>query len=239
MSKPYIGQKIQLNLTVENVSRTFPGFWFQGYTVEGSADDETDIHADFPSKWKIKVTKLRKGDKIIVGGEISDLSYGVSLEDCKILPGNLVPDLKKESSHGDYSILAKDEMPESDPIEELGSMPQGPVYTKYSPKELRDIVRGLTELKRKELSEPYIGKKMQLRISVNDVYKNFSNEICVFGEAEDETSIWADFDNKWRDRLKKINPGEEIIVDGEIESLRNGVNLCNCKIMIEGLVPDL
>ena len=93
-SKPYIDQKIRLNLTVENVDKTWPGLWFHGYTVDGRADDGASISADFPSKWRDNVSKLRIGHEIIVDGEIRDISdVLLFLGDCKIMTEQLVPDL--------------------------------------------------------------------------------------------------------------------------------------------------
>ena len=112
-------------------------------------------------------------------------------------------------------------------------------YIVLSPKELRDRVRGLTEIRREKISKPYIGKKLQVKIKVINVYENASLELTIFGEADDETSVFADFDNKWRDKVFGLNKGQQIIVDGKLEGLGGAVNLCNCKIMKEGLVADL
>lgn len=82
----YIGQRMQIMATVQEVGYSWCAIWRNRYSVRCISEDEYKLEARFHDTWKKRLLEIKKGDKILINGEIGNvLELKFSLVNCKLI----------------------------------------------------------------------------------------------------------------------------------------------------------
>ena len=113
---------------------------------------------------------------------------------------------------------------EDSPREVLHSQAnEEPFYTPRTPTELLDAIRGRTSIEVERINERNIGSRIRVRGEVNDISKRSEEYILTINlEREgDESSVFviAYFDESWSSKLRTLEIGDQLNIDGEIEDI--------------------
>lgn len=89
---------------------------------------------------------------------------------------------------------------------------------------------GKTDLQKQTLARPYIGKWMRSRGVFRNVTTTQRDKWLAFIEIDGESTAFM-FDHEWLDQLSAIGVGDEVVVDGKINSLTHGARFEQCELV--------
>ena len=107
----------------------------------------------------------------------------------------------------------------------------GREFTQKTPKELVDMITGLTSIQASKIIKPYINSKQTIRAEVKDV-DDRDDYIQVDAHTEDGTTVYFEFNKRaWKGAAEKLQRGSEIEATGYLESVAEyGVTLERCEL---------
>ena len=109
----------------------------------------------------------------------------------------------------------------SNAVNLTGKVP-GRTYSRRTPEELVAEIADKTEIVGMELSKRHLRQWLRITGRVRDVKHIFGDKVGVYLEYEfTEPQLILHFSAKvWGDRLNALNRGDDIVVEGKIESIR-------------------